>query len=216
MYTQTPIRGAGLLEISAEDRADLIVLAANHPGLVGHLVPRPQNGALVDHAPCPVVIVPDGFRAPGSLRRIGIGHNGSPESIRGLAIARALARHTQAEIEALAVVSLASIPYGEPVPERWPETAADLVEAEEERVRALVGVRGHAVYGEPGPELAKFGRTLDLLIVGSRGLSAIGRLRFGSTSRYLAHHPPCPLLVIRRGLSSVRTRPITVVDSSAA
>ena len=39
----------------------------------------------------------------------------------------------------------------------------------------------------------------DLLIVGSRGLSAIQRFFLGSTSANLLSHPPTSVLVARRG-----------------
>jgi len=198
-FTFAGIGARGLLDIGAQEEADLIVVGSDHLGLVGRAALCFRSGVVVNGAHCPVAIAPAGYRAPERLRKIGIGHNGSPEAVRGLAVARALASRNAADVQALAVVSLQSIPYGEPVPEQWPEVAADLVEAEQARIAALDGVSGRAVYGGPGTELANFSKELDLLIVGSRGLGPIGRLRTGSTSRYLVHHAACPLLIIGRG-----------------
>lgn len=41
------------------------------------------------------------------------------------------------------------------------------------------------------------GERPDLLVVGSRGLSATKRLLLGSISEALVHHAPCPVLVDR-------------------
>ncbi len=38
---------------------------------------------------------------------------------------------------------------------------------------------------------------VDMLIIGSRGLGALGRLVLGSVSDYIMHHAPCPVLVMR-------------------
>jgi hypothetical protein len=35
-----------------------------------------------------------------------------------------------------------------------------------------------------------------LLVVGTRGRSVIGRAVLGSTSSYCAHHAPCPVIVV--------------------
>jgi nucleotide-binding universal stress UspA family protein len=197
-YTLTGYRDGALLEIADIEHPDLIVLGSHHAGLLGRIALHHEGGVVVDGASCPVAIAPASYHAPGTLQRLGVAHNGSPEAIAGLGVARALAHRHHASVSALAVVSLASIPRGEPIPPRWPEVAADLVDAEQARVGSLYGVNGTAVYGEPGAELAAFGNDLDLLIVGSRGLDRLGRLRSGSTSRYLIRHATCPLLVIGR------------------
>ena len=59
-------------------------------------------------------------------------------------------------------------------------------------------VEGRVTYGGPREELAHFGKTLDLLIVGSRGYGPIGRLIHGSVSGYLLGHASCSLLVLPR------------------
>ena len=71
------------------------------------------------------------------------------------------------------------------------------------RVREETGVRAgdiepHAAYGEAAEELALYGASLDLLVVGSRGYGPIGRLIHGSASNKPAHMARCPLLVLPR------------------
>jgi nucleotide-binding universal stress UspA family protein len=213
-FALTGMRDRSILEIAERDRADLIVLGSRHDGIAARAALHHQADVVIHGARCAVAIAPPGYVAPARLRAIGIGHNASPEAIRGLAVARVLARRHAADLCAMASVSLQSIPAGEPIPPRWPEVAADLVDAEEARLWSLGEVDGVAVYGEPGEQLAEFGRDLDLLVVGSRGLGRLARLRAGSTTRYLIRHATCPLLVIGRrtsGLAPEReSRPVPV------
>mmetsp|Transcript_20880 Transcript_20880/g.29264 ORF Transcript_20880/g.29264 Transcript_20880/m.29264 type:complete len:118 (-) Transcript_20880:368-721(-) len=37
----------------------------------------------------------------------------------------------------------------------------------------------------------------DFVVVGSRGMGAMGRIFLGSTSDYLAHNAKCPILIVR-------------------
>ena len=52
-------------------------------------------------------------------------------------------------------------------------------------------------YGDPGAELESFGRSVDLLVLGSHRRGPVGPRGTGIAQR-LADAPPCPLLVARR------------------
>jgi len=54
-----------------------------------------------------------------------------------------------------------------------------------------------AVNGYPGEELIKASDDADLVVVGARGMSAIGRLLLGSVSSEVMHHARCPVVLIR-------------------
>ena len=66
------------------------------------------------------------------------------------------------------------------------------------RLQELDDVQGSAVYGLTGEELAAFGASLDVLVVGSRSYGPVKRLVLGSTSDYLERHARCSLLVLPR------------------
>jgi nucleotide-binding universal stress UspA family protein len=167
--------------------------------MLGRVLLGDDTSSSLNGAPCAVAIAPRGYaEMPDGLANIGIGYDASPESRQALAAARALAERHGSKLHTLSVVSLQSIPDGEPIPANWPAIAGQLVDDELKRFHDVEDVDGDATYGEPSEELARFGEELDLLIVGSRGYGPMGRLFNGSTSNYLAHRARCPLLVLPR------------------
>jgi len=40
-----------------------------------------------------------------------------------------------------------------------------------------------------------------MLVVGNRGRGGFAGLRLGSVSQSIAHHSPCPLVIVRTGLA---------------
>jgi nucleotide-binding universal stress UspA family protein len=59
-----------------------------------------------------------------------------------------------------------------------------------------IHMRPWVVRGQPGPVLVEAAIDADLLVVGTRGLGAVGRLVIGSVSNYCLHHARCPIAVI--------------------
>lgn len=152
------------------------------------------NGAF-----CAVAVAPAGYaERPVLLREIGVGYDGSPESEQALAVARGLATEPGAKVSAFEAVSLLFGDGGNSV------TVQRLVEDARARVAALGGVESHAAFGDAAEELALYGASVDLLIVGSRGYGPIGRLVHGSTSRRLSRTARCPLLVLTRAATSLK------------
>lgn len=191
-----------LHEMVESQRVDLLVVGSCRRGNAGRVLIGNDTRACMNGAPCAVAIAPRGYAAKSrGLTAIGVGYDGSAESDFALAVARDLAGHHQSRIRALSVVSIHRVPYGEPIPEDWPEKAKRLIDEDLALLRSFEGVEGEAVYGEPSDELARFGEHVDLLIVGSRAHGPLGRLLNGSTSNYLERHAPCPLLVLPRGVA---------------
>lgn len=50
--------------------------------------------------------------------------------------------------------------------------------------------------GSPAHALIEEGREAELLVVGSRGRGGFVGLLLGSVSQQIAHHPPCPLVIL--------------------
>jgi len=85
---------------------------------------------------------------------------------------------------------------------RWAQGAAEVMAdgaTRRLRDRGITAV-GRTSRGPAHEELATFVRemSVDLLVVGSRGLSAIERFMLGSTSAALVGRPPTNVLVARR------------------
>jgi nucleotide-binding universal stress UspA family protein len=57
-------------------------------------------------------------------------------------------------------------------------------------------VERRCVTGHPAAALVEAGTDADLLVVGSRGLGGFSRLLIGSVSSQVAHHAPCPVVVV--------------------
>jgi len=57
--------------------------------------------------------------------------------------------------------------------------------------------QAHLLVGNPAAELARFGaRGLDLLVVGTRGPTGLGRLLLGSVAERVTRDAPCPVMVV--------------------
>ena len=191
--------GRGLHRLAESEVADLLVVGSCRRSLLGRVLLGSDTLFALNGAPCAVAIAPMGYAArPHEISLIGVGYDGSPESERALAAARELARQHGSRIKVRSVVSLQSVPHGEPVPENWPDLAKQLMDDELRGLRGLEDVEREATVGEPSEELAQFSEDLDVLIVGSRSYGPLGRLVNGSVSNYLAERARCPLVVLPR------------------
>lgn len=187
-----------LHQLAARRPYDLLVVGTSHGGALGRRLGHDHTIAALDGTPCPVAVAPSEYVPPSHLARIGVGHDGSPESRQALAAARAIAARTGATIEPLLVLPVQSIPYGQPIRRRWSDVAGQMTPEDLARLGGLDDLDAHVSYGSPGEELVSFSGHVDLLIVGSRACGPVGRLLTGSTSNYLARRTRCPLLVFPR------------------
>jgi nucleotide-binding universal stress UspA family protein len=200
---------AQALEQLAElEKADLIVIGSTDWGplsraLVGNLAERLLHGS-----PCPVAVAPKGFRdrSPRPLKLIGVGWDGSEEGEAALERATELAQETQAELRLYTMIEprSAAVPadFGAdmPDPKLLREAAERSLAAACERVPDQIRASGLVLDGNGGGALARQANRegLDLLLVGSRGHGAVGRLLLGSVSDALMRAASCPVLVVPR------------------
>jgi nucleotide-binding universal stress UspA family protein len=203
--------GRGLHELAERHGADLLVVGSTSRSLFGRVLLGDDARDALNGAPCAVAVAPAGYaERPVALLEIGVGYDGSPESEHALAVARELASEFDAKVSAFEAIS-------PPLEGRGTGEAIDeLVDAARQRIAALGDVEPHAAYGAAAEELALYGASVDLLIVGSRGYGPIGRLMHGSTSQQLAHTARCPLLVLTRARESARQRDSDGAESAHA
>jgi nucleotide-binding universal stress UspA family protein len=144
-----------------------------------------------------------------TVQRITVAVDGSPGSERALDLAVSLAQSTHAKLSIVSVVPFHPPMYPSPYPGLVPP---EMSEGELESYRAMLDrartkaagagleeVRTELRQGIVVDELLDILRKEppDLLVVGSRGLSASKRLLLGSISEALVHHAHCPVLVDR-------------------
>jgi nucleotide-binding universal stress UspA family protein len=193
-----PSVGRGLHDAVEAVGADLIVVGSSRRGLLGRVFVGDDTRAALNGAPCAVAIAPAGYaQRSAGMKTIGVGYDGSPESVHALKVARSLATARGARLEAIEVVSTPAYVLAEG--DTGPEDAlASLLKDAAAEVGALDGIEAHVSYGNPADELSLFGDSVDLLVVGSRSYGPLGRLVHGSTSQHLARTARCPLLVLTR------------------
>ena len=139
---------------------------------------------------------------------ITVGFDGSRSAQRALewAMSEAVARHAPLTVLTVHLVPASGwtgnpivLPADAPELEKLRQAAEDAAAkaAAELGQPGAVAVNVRAVNGYPGEELIRASDDADLVVVGARGMSAIGRLLLGSVSSEVLHHARCPVAVIR-------------------
>ena len=189
--------GRGLHELAEAAGSDLLVIGSTRHGAAGRVLVGDDTRAALNGAPCAVAVAPAGYAQNAApMREIGVAYNGSAESRHAIAMAKRIAEQHGAKVSAFEAVSLPTYAFaGVPLPTE--DDVQEIIDDALARIAEL-GVEAHAVYGPATKELAVYGASLDLLVLGSRDYGPIGRLVHGSTSHELAHSAPCPILVLTR------------------
>jgi nucleotide-binding universal stress UspA family protein len=217
-----------LFELAERGKADLIVLGSTHRASLGRVAPGSVAEHLLNGARCRLAIAPNGYAraraelagaAPGEaagelrsdpplpavreeLRVIGVGFDGTLESLGALAEAAVLARLAGASMRLIAVDAPAPRQLG-------PQGAAPPL-----RVGGTLQARLHDAAAGLPPELRALpvylkgepveilleqaGEGMDLLVLGSRGFGPVLRLLLGSVAGRVIRAAPCPVLVMPR------------------
>jgi nucleotide-binding universal stress UspA family protein len=145
---------------------------------------------------------------------IVVGVDGSDPSRTALRWALEEAKLRKAKLVAVHVWSF----YPAAAPETFdavsaPVTMPDVNEAIEDNSRQVLereleavekeasglDVERRLVEGNPAEALAEAAKGAALLVVGTTGHGAIAGALLGSVSQSLAHHPPCPLVLLPHG-----------------
>ncbi len=189
--------GRGLHELAESDGSDLLVIGSDRRTPSGRVWIHDATSQALAGAPCALAIAPSDYAEhPNPLREIGVAFNGSPESQDALAVARLLAAQHHAKLSAFEAVD----PTGHTPRSHDPGDAAETIEASVastlRRLAALGNLEAHAACGAPTTELTVYSASIDLLVIGSRGYGALGRLVHGSVTRELARSAKSPLLIL--------------------
>jgi nucleotide-binding universal stress UspA family protein len=189
--------------VEAAAGADLLVVGSRGRGGFAGLLLGSVSQQVTHHAPCPVAVV---RHPPAAERRaVLVGVDGSEHSREALRWADEEARLSGAPLVVVHAWAPAFeampglVPLPEPVGslEAEVETFVDAAVADvlgesrattvERRIVGVPAALGLVDAASPG----------DLLVVGSRGRGGFTGLLLGSVGQQVAHHAPCPVVVVR-------------------
>lgn len=203
-------RAATTIVDEAQDfRADVVVVGSRGHGAIASLVLGSVSSEIVDHAPCPVLVV----RQSG-VSRVLLATDGSPSAAAALAL---LAQaHVLANLP-VHVVSVAEVagPWHSGIAPTMYRLAMDehmrdledatakhglIAEAAATQLRAA----GHEAtvevpVGDAAAEVIAAGDRwgADLIVIGSRGQTGLKRFLLGSVARNVSHGTKSSVLVVR-------------------
>ncbi len=195
--------GRGLHELAEREQADLLAVGSSRRSLLGRVLMGDDTNAALNGAPCSVAVAPAGYADENEvIHEIGVGYDGSAESVQALRLARRLAGELGARLSAFEAIALPRDPVSGGNPGVGAADIEELLAQARRRISDLGEVEPHAAYGFPAEELGLYSASVDLLVVGSRGYGPVGRLIHGSTSGRLTRTARCPVLVLSRAARS--------------
>jgi len=221
LLDQSPARA---IQAVAEETQPLVIVAgSSHRGGIGRVFLGSVSRKLLDGSPVPVAIAPKGYAGRGkAISKICVAIDESEESERALEEAIAIARPSASRLTIVSVLRFPSEGYGslsgyatEDFDVLQRQNTARLLEEAEKRVPIGIPVEIHRLEGNPAEELAKYSKSFDLMIMGSRGYGPIRRVMLGGVAAALINSAQCPLLVLPRqsAKENLIFDPITHADS---
>lgn len=196
---------------AAAGRHDLTVLGTRGLSGLRRQMIGSVSGKVARYSPTSVLVA----RRSGQIRRILLGYDASPDADEALDLVARLPLKDSPQATVCSSFDVVQPPssgmaptmvaqvraaYGDSL--RWAGEAADAMATDAaERLRGRgVAAACRTARGPAHEQLAMIAAetSADLLVVGSRGLSAIQRFLLGSTTAALVVHPPTSVLVARR------------------
>lgn len=183
----------------------LLVVGARGLGGFRALLLGSVSQQVLDHSTCAVAVV---RRRPpsatGEQGRVVVGIDGSEDSRRALRWALDEARCRKASLEVVHAwlpPSVGLTPLGGPTWDLGPmeEAARHLLDSfieAEDTTDLVTPVDARLVRDTPAAALLSAAADADLLVVGARGLSGLGRAVLGSVSHRIAHQATGPLVIV--------------------
>ena len=203
---------AGILDYLEQNPVDAVVMGTHGRSPLGRFFLGTVTEKVVRHAPCAVLTVAHhrmNYRNIPDYRKILAPFDFSEYSVKALLKARALALKYQADLQVLHVLAPQLQPF---FYELWKiSNVADLPKFEANAKRALakslgkLGLKGLKVHVEDGTGdgraseiIVKFAEEnlVDLIVMGTHGLTGIERVLLGSTTERVVRTAPCPVLTV--------------------
>jgi len=218
--------GSVIVDEAAAMRAELIIVGSRGLGPMKSMVLGSVSAEVVDHAPCPVLVV----RRP-QVSTVLFATDGSASARGALTFLASLHYLADRPIEVISVGARASsIPtlVMGTGPGRMPSENPVLADREHTEAKAAIAVEalrasGHparwsVAAGDPAHEIVEAARAFgsDLIVVGSRGNTGLDRLLLGSVARNVLLHTDCSVLIVREPIRVKAEEPLKARIALAA
>lgn len=204
-------RGLDVAEVIRESASDLgchlIAMGTHGRRGVGHMLLGSVAEKVIRTAPVPVMTVHRNSRLPEhGIRRILVAHDFSEQSSFAVQLAGAWARALGAEVTLIHVVEPVVYPefysidlLPNEMMTRLRERSGEALEAAASELLSDVGHRIEVATGKAAPSIlsAADRDDVDLVVMGTRGLSAVENLLLGSVAESVMRKSPVPLLAVR-------------------
>ena len=135
--------------------------------------------------------------------RVLLATDGSPDAALAAQSAIELSERTGSELHVVHVGEYLPTFYAqtEEEPAQLRADAQRLLDEQTERIRAAGGqvAQAHLLLGHPAEQIVNLSEELGIgvVVIGSRGLSALRRAVLGSVSESVVRHAHCPVFVVR-------------------
>ncbi len=195
-----------ITQYAKESKSDLIVVGAHGTSLLARMLIGSTSETVARHAPCSVLVVrstpPLSSNEDAPLRiTIASDCSDADSQIATQIKALGLPKHTKVQL-----VSVIEHPYLlEPVFEYdeivTRETALAMDRLAKKLESSSVNIEKHVFEKvHVGSCILDFVQKhpTDIIVMGDKGRSAIGRFFLGSVSRFILHHAPCSVLLVRK------------------
>jgi nucleotide-binding universal stress UspA family protein len=197
--------GSAPVLLDASRDASLLVVGSRGLGGFRRLLLGSTSSQCATHAEVPTVVVPASATVDRPVRRITVGVDGSPRSLRALEWARTFgSSHAGVDTnikvvgawrESKSGYTAVAQHYTNELDETRDRFNELLDEREADAGSGQIFERRFA-YADPSQTLLAEGNDSDLLVVGARGHSGLSAGILGSVSTYLVHHTEVPVVVV--------------------
>jgi nucleotide-binding universal stress UspA family protein len=200
---------AAIVDEARSWKADLIVLGNRGHGPIVSMVLGSVSAEVVDHAPCPVLVVRD-----AEIGSVILAEDGSPGAARAATVVQTwpILRGLPVDVISVAETELPwSAGMAAGLYDEVMASYAGDVQAARDGTRALAersadflrasGIKAtaHVLEGDPAHEIVQFAgsRPRSLIAVGTRGHGGLARIVLGSVARNVLLHAPGSVLVVK-------------------
>jgi nucleotide-binding universal stress UspA family protein len=198
-----------IVDEAREFGAEVVVVGSRGHGSFSTTVLGSTSAEVVDHAPCPVLVV-----RRSRIASILLAEDGSAGADAAAKVVDAMPILAGLPVTVVSVAEV-GIPFAEATPgtyEQVMEPYSEPIESSHRQCGELAGRRGDWLArdgrqvdcevrdGDPAAELvaAVAAHGTDLVVVGTRGHTGLTRMILGSVARNVLIHAPCSVLVVHK------------------